>query len=522
MLMVWYGIVCRSAVLAVSLILLVGVRTTQAAEITLVQPIGEESFDEVTPVSELLTVQPTDLSFQALQSLRVRYGVVAGDANDAFQGNRALTRDEFAASLNAAIAQINQLIQTGASNRINRLDLEALQRLQAEFAGELGATQQQIESVETRSSAVSQFSTTTQLSGEVLLILGGVSPGNRANDDDDRIDSNLTFSNRVRLNFDTSFTGRDRLRTRLQTGNIPRLDRATGTDMARAAFQTSGENQFELSRLEYRFPIGKRLMVYLEAVGGGINDYVNALNPFLSSSSRGSLSRFGQRNPIYRQGDGTGLGLEYEFNDDISLSLGYIAANVNEPDVGFGNAAYATITQLTIKPSKNFELGFTYIHSYNSLDTGTGSDRANDPFDNESNAITADSFGIQATAEITDGIVLAGWVGYTYARSVDLPKNPTASILNWAVTLAFPDLGEKGNVAGILIGQPPKAIGNDFEIDGQAYKDEATSLHLEAFYRYRINDFIAITPGVFVITNPNHDSDNNTIYVGIIRTTFSF
>ena len=53
-------------------------------------------------------------------------------------------------------------------------------------------------------------------------------------------------------------------------------------------------------------------------------------------------------------------------------------------------------------------------------------------------------------------------------------------------------------------------------------KDPDTSVHVEIFYRYAINDFIAITPGLFVITNPNHDEDNETLWVGSVRTQFRF
>lgn len=37
--------------------------------------------------------------------------------------------------------------------------------------------------------------------------------------------------------------------------------------MARLAFQSDSDNQFELSILEYRFPIGEQAIVYLEAEG---------------------------------------------------------------------------------------------------------------------------------------------------------------------------------------------------------------------------------------------------------------
>ncbi|MEM6403495.1 MAG: iron uptake porin, partial [Cyanobacteria bacterium P01_D01_bin.116] len=89
-------------------------------------------------------------------------------------------------------------------------------------------------------------------------------------------------------------------------------------------------------------------------------------------------------------------------------------------------------------------------------------------------------------------------------------------------TFAFPDLGKEGSNGGIIIGQPPKLISNQYQLDREEYMDNDTSLHLEAFYRFKVNDNVAITPGIVVITNPEHNSDNDTIYLGTLRTTFSF
>ncbi|WP_248277631.1 hypothetical protein [Brasilonema sp. UFV-L1] len=73
-------------------------------------------------------------------------------------------------------------------------------------------------------------------------------------------------------------------------------------------------------RLEYRFPLGKKATVYLEVVGGGLDDFVSNPNPFFSGSGRGTISRFAQRNPIYRQGDGAGVGLLYKFSHQVHFS----------------------------------------------------------------------------------------------------------------------------------------------------------------------------------------------------------
>ncbi|TAE54971.1 MAG: porin, partial [Oscillatoriales cyanobacterium] len=53
-------------------------------------------------------------------------------------------------------------------------------------------------------------------------------------------------------------------------------------------------------------------------------------------------------------------------------------------------------------------------------------------------------------------------------------------------------------------------------------RDRDTSYHLEGFYRFQVNDFISVTPGVYVILNPEHNKQNDDIWVGVLRTTFSF
>ena len=485
------------------------------------EKVDRESLANITSVSELSDVKPTDWAFQALKSLVERYGLIAGYPDGTFRGNRALTRYEFAAALNAALDSLNQQIGANTANLITREDLEILRKLQTEFQGELAGLRGRIENLSQRLDGVQQFSTTTQLDGEALFGVIGVE-GNEKADGEGDIDSNLTFGHRVRLNFDTSFTGKDRLRTRLQANNIPKVSDAAETDMANLSFQGESENKFELSRLEYRFPINNQAVVYVEAVGGSINDYTDTLNPYLSGSSRGTVSRFGQRNPIYRHGEGSGIGVSYAFSKSVSLDVGFIADKVNDPAIGFGKAAYAAIAQLTVRPTNNIGVGLTYVRSYNSLDTGTGSDRANDPFDGESDAIAANSFGIQSSVKISRQLTAGGWVGYTRAQALDLGDRPQASMFNWAVTLAFPDLGSEDSVGGIVIGQPPKVINSDFIEDDREYIDPDTSLHLEAFYRRQLTDNLAVTLGFVAITNPEHNSKNDPIYIGTLRTTFNF
>jgi hypothetical protein len=481
-----------------------------------------DPMNQVTNVSELADVSPTDWAYQALQSLVERYGAIAGYPNNTFRGNRALNRYEFAAGLNSALNRIDEILKTLPQQYASQEDLEILKQLQAEFAKELAVVRGKLGAIDSGQRLAAPFSTTTKLTGEAIFSIAGVGNADKADDSGDPTDSNITFSNRIRLNFDTSFSGKDRLRTRLQAGNISRIDRAAGTDMARLAYQSDTGSEVEISRLEYRTPITKKATLYVSAIGGSLNDFANTFNPFLSGSGEGSISRFGQRNPIYRIGGGAGVGLEYEFNDDISLTVGYLGSDLNDPEQGFNKSAYSAIAQLSLEFSKTFGMGLTYVRSFNSLGTSTGSELANDPFDDESGAITADSFGIQAAIAPSKNLSIAGWAGFTRAKATDLNGNPRASIFNWAVTLALPDLFKEGNLAGLVIGQPPKLISNDFAPSGESLEDKDTSMHFELFYRHRINDFISVTPGIIFITNPEHNRNNNDIFIGTIRTIFSF
>ena len=68
------------------------------------------SQDQVTSVSQLRDVQPTDWAYEALRSLVERYGCIVGYPDTTFRGNRALSRYEFAAGLNACMQQMERLI----------------------------------------------------------------------------------------------------------------------------------------------------------------------------------------------------------------------------------------------------------------------------------------------------------------------------------------------------------------------------------------------------------------------------
>jgi hypothetical protein len=459
-------------------------------------------------------------------------------------------------------------IQEEASEPVTQQDLDNIKALVATFDSDLAALEKRITS--------KSFSITTKLVGEGIINFGGYGgvPSTAA-----RLGSNNFFTNRLRLNFDTSFTGKDRLRSRLQARDVTTLNApVTGTAMTRLGFDgaDNGDNNSVLSLFQYDFPLTDSTKIRVAATGYEFNDNQPTLNPQLSSSANGAISRFGRYNPIFRlSGDGAAVNVAQKFGDQLSLDVGYAvpgASNTtpnastvtpNTPvtggtasNNGFFGGQNAILTQLTYAPSKEFSVAALYGRSYNNnggILGGTGSGAANNPFSQgaiNSNIVTpttnpsgagnangtlaatgnqnttANHYSFLATYKVSDGFVISGWAGFVEASQT--VGGGTASISHYAVTLAFPDFGAEGNVLGFVFGIPPKL--NSRTVPGATPTAAAitstgnpdTSYHLEALYKIRLNENIDVTPGLLLITSPEHNSANPTEYVGTVRTTFRF
>jgi Carbohydrate-selective porin, OprB family/S-layer homology domain len=503
------------------------------------QPAHQNSMAQVTSVSQLSDVQPTDWAFQALQSLVERYGCIAGYPNGTYRGNRAMTRYEFAAGLNACMDRVSELIESATADLARKEDLEVLRKLQEEFAAELATVRGRVDALEARTSTLEaqQFSTTTKLAGEVVFALaGGSGFGGTSNQG--------VFQNRVRLGLETSFTGEDSLYTELESGNSPTFDFPANrgaqagipTSEGTLSFQGFEGNDIELGTLSYSFPLGKKGKVFAMAVGGTNSDYVPTTgnDPIDDGGDGGSgaLSLYGGRNSIYYIGGGSGAAISYEFNELISASVGYLAGGSTDaanPAEGNGlfNGDYAALGQITVTPTKKLTLALTYVNSYHSEGTPifsyggdvgvVGSSFANFPGGTEARVV-ANSGGLQASYRFSPKFVVSAWGGYTNAdfRNSDLPN---ADIWNYALTFAFPDLLKKGSLGGLIVGVQPY-LGNVREL-GFTDADDKVPLHVEAFYRYALNDFISITPGIVYLHAPDQQDDDKAV-VGVLRTTFTF
>ncbi|MBO9999562.1 MAG: iron uptake porin [Cyanobacteria bacterium SID2] len=480
------------------------------------------TFSTARPMSRVPSVsQLADTELEAwgerdVESLRNIYECVVGYPDGTYRGDRSLSRNEFASGMSDCLNFIEDAIAIADG-------VTALEELQGQLTDELATLEADVDRLTFRTR--NQFSTTTIVGGRVVLAAIDVFG--------DDLDVSTTLGERVSLNFDTSFTGRDRLRTSLKAGNIARLDRITTANGLRlndlrVGFDTNTENELEID-LNYRFAIGDNITIRVGASGVSLNEFTDVVNPFLSSSN-GAVSRFARRNPIYRIPDTeAGIGARIQLSDEFSLDVGYAAGEAGDPRNGGGlfDGNYGAIAQLTLAPIDRLTLGLTYIHAYagegDGIATGTGSHAAELSEIGQlelERPVVSNSYGVAVSYRLFDRAIVGGWVGYTAARAIGVGD---AEVWNWAVTLTFPDLGGDGNLGGFAIGMQPRLTGTSSGLRsiGQ-FRDRDVGLHLEGFYRYEISDNIVVTPGVIWLTAPNHDETNADAIVVVLRTVFQF
>ncbi len=259
------------------------------------------------------------------------------------------------------------------------------------------------------------------------------------------------------------------------------------------------------------------------------------LNPYFDG---GAVSLFALRNPIYNYSGGTGFGLKHLFNDKLELNLGYLSPGNNPakptPKNALFNGVYGAMAQVIISPNNYSKIGLTYINSYSPsyysgeqglsaalnpdfvpFGTSTGSNLSNTNFNSPS---ITNAYGLSGTFNLNPKFAIGGWVGYADQRYIG---KGDANVWNWAVTLAFPNLGKKGSLGGLLVGMEPKVTDIARTLNG-GRADRDTSLHFEAFYRYQLTDNIQITPGVIWVTAPDFNKNNNDFVIGVVRTVFRF
>ena len=505
--------------------------------------ISNSKAESYSNVSQLMDVSPQDWAFKSLQSLANRYNCLTGYPNLTYQGDRPLTRYEFAAALRACSDRLTKKTQTTLADKVSTTDLLTFQKLQTDFATELSSPTNQTTDLETKTTALeaNSFSPTTKLSGVAVMSIAAnhVSNPNIAQPALDntnssvfstQLDSNTNAIAIIRLNLSTTFTGEDLLYTRLEAGNsgvtigtllnqpealIGYIGFANGSGLEYSGISP----EFYLGALRYTFPIGKDIQATIGPVLS-LNDYFD-LNSFSNDETKDFSASIFISNPLLLPvNDGTGGLVEWNPSQgDWTLRIGYVSAGAGFPtsnpilniNQGLFGDPYQAIAELQFSPKGDQEttplsIRLQYTNaSVNNLDYSIGGLNFEWLLDKGFALFGRYGFGSIGNRNNPIRDALPTYVNANFAGNAINPQT-------WALGLAFPDLFTEGGLGAIAIGQP--------FIDGNV--GNATQTNIELFVKFPITSQIHITPDLQMIFNPNNNNANGAIAILSLRSVFSF
>ena len=515
----------------------------------------QEVAQNVTSVSQLSDVKPTDWAFTALQSLVERYGCIAGYPDRTFRGKQATSRYEFAAGLNACLDKINEIISAGLADKVGKEDLATLQKLQEEFAAELATLRGRVDALDAKTTKLEeqQFSTTTKLGG---LAFFNVTGGGGDNVLSEQVSAagvrttptsskpNTTMSGLVWLTLNTSFTGKDSLITQLAAGNgnspysvaygssgFFNTTATTFTD------QTAGatSNTFVLRELSYQFPVfekatlvvGPRVNFYKYFDGNRFlypwNTTFNSINStLLTNAKRGAGAVF--MTPL---GDKFDFKVGYLAESNEFGDSGASASNPTKGGLFGGNNALTA--EIGFKPSDALKLRLLYSRT-NLAGGGLTIGGAGFTPSFPGTAFTpggynngqSDVFVANFDWLLTKGFGLFGRYGYGSTNlNKTLGGSNNVSMQTFQAGAAFPDLFKEGALATVSFGMPFKFTDND-DVIKSGKGNGATQYDLELSYVYPMTKNISLVPSAYFIFSPNNFSTNPTVFIGNLQAVFSF
>jgi hypothetical protein len=365
-----------------------------------------------------------------------------------------------------------------------------------------------------------QFSTTTKLKGIATMVLGGATNGaNAANNPNFGFNGNdqseVTFNYDVRLILDTSFTGKDLLRTRLRSGNFANSIFGNGNTTLETAFQEdsaspNGTDAVGIDRLFYQFPIGESVTA---TFGAKVRqDDMLAMWPSVyPADTILDLFTYAGAGGTYSLNLGAGAGLWYQ-KDGFSLSANFVSNEAAAEDSTLGvDEAYTFTAQLGYA-GKNWGVALAYTYSD-----------------------LSDTSFLPVNAYLGNGGLSAYWqpeesgwipsisagVGFGTSNLVAADDN-----YSWMVGLQWADLFMKGNALGMAIGTSGQFQTGGPTTRGIVTDNGESNLAYELWYKFQVTDNISVTPAFFWIENSQvlggAPGTGDDTYGALIKTTFKF
>ncbi len=337
------------------------------------------------------------------------------------------------------------------------------------------------------------FSDTTVMNGKAIFDIGGVE--NSAGDLSEAIGFQYTYQ----LNLNTSFTGDDDLYVRLKTGNASDVfsNKTYGSYLTSS---NGNDDTIKVDKIWYSFPVGENNTVW---IGPKIeNYYMHGATPSIYKPITKQF-KLGGNGAAYGASTNKGIGWAYKGDNGFSISSN-VVSKASDTAAFLGDEAATNWSNQVAYTTDQYHLSLISALKYNGwtdsyYTTALGKAR---PEGNSTN------YGLrgywrpdsesQAVPEIS--------VGY----DISTVEGQNADTDAYFVGLTWKDIFQADDKIGIAFGGPQTAE-----------TDTVEPFAWEAYYSYKVNDSITVTPGIFGGADRTGTSGSD-ITGAIVETTFKF
>ena len=358
------------------------------------------------------------------------------------------------------------------------------------------------------------FSDTTTLDGKAVFRVGAIDAPDPL---PATLSESLMFTYMYQMNLNTSFTGDDNLYVRLKTGNT-----ASDTTWAEKPYGTylsstnTKSDALTVDKMWYTLPINDNNTVF---VGPKIeNYYMHGTTP---SIYKPILKQFtlGGNASAYGASTSPGAGWTYTADNGFAVSSNFTTQKGNEgtglvtaegktswaTQVGFTKNQWAVSAIANMKYNGWTDSYFTTATGKARKKAGADQEIADRDKANSTNIGLRAWWRPQETGTATPSIS----VGYDTSEIDGAAANASNTTM-YFVGLTWQDMFTADDRIGVAFGQPQK---NESETtDPFAW---------EAYYSYKVNDSVTVTPAVFGGTSRN-GTDGQDLTGAVVETTFKF
>ncbi len=350
------------------------------------------------------------------------------------------------------------------------------------------------------------FSDTTVMGGTAVMWVGAIDGADEVTGTEGNESTSTGYTYKWDLN--TSFSGDDNLYVRLKTGEQGDIWKNKYTYHIETK---DNSDLLEVDKMWYTFPIGEKVTAF---VGPRIENYYMYITPSiykpgaLKSFKLGGNSNFGASTDV-------GYGLKYELDNGIGFATNVVDKGADEGEGWFapGNAikwdsqiAYTTDrwhVSGTLSNARNWS-----AHDYNATAMGR--------------QVARDSIGYALRAywmpEETGTTVPEVSVGYdTKSYGGVFTAGNTTQADSYMVGFTWKDMIQADDRIGLALTQPLSAT----EVQGGGATGEVGANVWEAYYSFRPNDSMELTPAIFGGNNIASDDDDD-IFGLLLTSKFKF